>query len=222
MKRGKGLAGFANAVLRKVAAHRPEVRQPPSSLAVPDWLRRSLHSSIGSEHAEALLHIDEEAPSIDLRVRADRNRDVVADAIVADTPGRATACSMPAQAAEERPRSSSKRWANRVAWWLPTFTNTVSSRSPPSSRDFGSGRPSYRPPRWIGPSEGLGSRASSIACSSTPPARGSARRAVGLKFYCEPGQEIPPEWARRSGVSSKRSPPWFDGAAPSSTRSARR
>ena len=92
MKRGKGLAGFANAVLRKVAAHRPEVRQPPSSLAVPDWLRRSLHSSIGSEHAEALLHIDEEAPSIDLRVRADRNRDVVADAIVAAQPDASLSC----------------------------------------------------------------------------------------------------------------------------------
>ena len=86
MKRGKRLAGFANAVLRKVAADRPEVPQPPSSLAVPAWLRDSLRSSIGSEHAEDLLRVGEEAPSIDLRVRADLKRDDVADAIVTAQP----------------------------------------------------------------------------------------------------------------------------------------
>ncbi|MBT8468102.1 MAG: Sun protein, partial [Deltaproteobacteria bacterium] len=86
MKRGKRLAGFANAVLRKVAADRPEVRQPPSSLAVPDWLHGSLRSSIGPEHAKDLLRVGEAVPSIDLRVRADVNRDAVADAIVAARP----------------------------------------------------------------------------------------------------------------------------------------
>ncbi len=86
MKRGGRLAGFVNAVLRKVAANRPEGRQPPSSLAVPEWLRNSLRSSIGSEHAEDVLRVGEEAPSIDLRVRADLKRDDVADAIVAAQP----------------------------------------------------------------------------------------------------------------------------------------
>ncbi|MGB3052264.1 MAG: transcription antitermination factor NusB [Polyangiales bacterium] len=86
MKRGKRLAGFANAVLRKVAADRPEVPQPPSSLAVPDWLRDSLRSSVGSEHTEDLLRVGQEAPSIDLRVRADLDRDAVADAIAAAQP----------------------------------------------------------------------------------------------------------------------------------------
>ena len=86
MKRGKRLAGFANAVLRKVAANRLEVPQPLSSLAVPDWLRDSLRASIGSEHVEDLLRVDEGAPSIDLRVRSDRSRDAVADAIAAAQP----------------------------------------------------------------------------------------------------------------------------------------
>ena len=86
MKRGKRIAGFANAVLRKVAADRPEAPHLPSSLAVPDWLRESLRSSIGSERAESLLRVGDAAPSIDLRVRADLNRDAVADAIVAAHP----------------------------------------------------------------------------------------------------------------------------------------
>ncbi|MGB5351758.1 MAG: transcription antitermination factor NusB [Polyangiales bacterium] len=86
MKRGKRLAGFTNAVLRKVAADRPEVPQPPSSLLVPDWLRASLVSSIGSEHTEDLLRVAEESPSIDLRVRADLDRKAVADAIAAAQP----------------------------------------------------------------------------------------------------------------------------------------
>lgn len=86
MKRGKRLAGFTNAVLRKVAADRPEVPQPLSSLAVPAWLCDSLSSSIGSEHAEDLLRVGEEAPSIDLRVRADLKRDAVADAIATAQP----------------------------------------------------------------------------------------------------------------------------------------
>jgi 16S rRNA (cytosine967-C5)-methyltransferase len=86
MKRGKRLAGFANAILRKIAADRPEVPQPPTSLAVPDWLRESLRSSIGPSAAKDLLRVGEVAPTIDLRVRADLNRDAVADAIAAAQP----------------------------------------------------------------------------------------------------------------------------------------
>ena len=86
MKRGKRLAGFANAVLRKVAADRPNTPQPPSSLAVPDWLRDSLESSIGAAHAEELLHIGQERPSTDLRVRADLDRDTVSKTLAATQP----------------------------------------------------------------------------------------------------------------------------------------
>lgn len=86
MKRGKRLAGFTNAVLRKVAADRPETPKPPSSLAVPAWLRESLCSSIGSEHSADLLRVGQEPPSIDLRVRADLDRELVADSILAAQP----------------------------------------------------------------------------------------------------------------------------------------
>ena len=83
MKRGKRLAGFANAVLRKLATERPETPRPPSSVAVPDWLRRSLEASIGAAHAADLLRVGSELPSIDLRVRADRDRALLADRIAA-------------------------------------------------------------------------------------------------------------------------------------------
>ena len=86
MKRGKRLAGFANAVLRKVAADRPETPQPPSSLAIPDWLRDDLHASIGAKRTEDLLRIGREPPSIDLRVRVDRDRDLVSKALAAAQP----------------------------------------------------------------------------------------------------------------------------------------
>jgi 16S rRNA (cytosine967-C5)-methyltransferase len=81
-KRGKGLAGFANAVLRKLAAQRPSAPKPPMSLAVPTWLDEALVSSIGAEHSEQLLNIGDEPPSVDLRVRADIDRDEVATDIL--------------------------------------------------------------------------------------------------------------------------------------------
>ena len=81
MKRGKRVAGFANAILRKVAAERPEVPEPPSSVAVPSWLRDVLRLSIGAAHTEDLLRVGREPPSFDLRVRADTQRDAIAAAI---------------------------------------------------------------------------------------------------------------------------------------------
>ena len=86
MKRGKRVAGFANAVLRKVAADRPEVPHPPSSVVVPSWLRDALQSSIGAKHTEDLLRVGGEPPSIDLRVRTDIDRDDLAKSIVAAQP----------------------------------------------------------------------------------------------------------------------------------------
>ena len=86
MKRGKRVAGFANAILRKVAADRPAVPEPPSSVAVPSWLCDALRSSIGADHADDLLRVGREPPSIDLRVRADVERDAVAETIGAAHP----------------------------------------------------------------------------------------------------------------------------------------
>lgn len=86
MKRGKRVAGFANAVLRKVAVDRPEVPQPPSSVVVSSWLRDALRSSVGIEHTEALLRVGRELPSLDLRVRSDHDRGAIAEAIVAAQP----------------------------------------------------------------------------------------------------------------------------------------
>jgi len=85
-KRGKGLAGFVNAVLRKVAADRPATPAPPSAVVVPDWLRDALTASIGLEHGSDLLRIGDEPPSIDLRVRMDQDRDAFAEAILSAHP----------------------------------------------------------------------------------------------------------------------------------------
>lgn len=80
-KRGKRVAGFANAVLRKISAGRPQAPQPPVAVSVPSWLRDALASSLGAERTDQLLHLGAEPPSIDLRVRANADRDSIASAI---------------------------------------------------------------------------------------------------------------------------------------------
>ena len=80
-KRGKGLAGFANAILRKLAAERPAEPKPPSALAVPGWLSEALRASIGEAHTDQLLALGDAPPSIDLRVRGDVDRAAVASRI---------------------------------------------------------------------------------------------------------------------------------------------
>ena len=74
-ERGKKVAGFVNAVLRRVADHRPEDPQPPSRLCVPAWLLDALEESIGKERTAALLALDADAPTIDLRVTRLADRD---------------------------------------------------------------------------------------------------------------------------------------------------
>lgn len=95
-KRGKRLGGFANVILRKLAAERPASPKPPTSLIVPSWLKEALASSIGAENTERLLSLGDEPPSIDLRVRADIDRDDVAARILSVRPDATvslTACS---------------------------------------------------------------------------------------------------------------------------------
>ena len=95
-KRGKRLAGFANAILRKLAAERPPTPMPPASLVIPRWLDEALVASIGAEHAQQLLRVGEEPASIDLRVRSDMDRSDVAAEIMNARPSAEvsmTACS---------------------------------------------------------------------------------------------------------------------------------
>ncbi|MGB8332754.1 MAG: transcription antitermination factor NusB [Polyangiales bacterium] len=86
-KRGTRLAGFANAILRKVAAQRPELPNLPSAVVVPSWLRESLRSSLGDARTAQLLSLGRESPSIDLRTRADLDPGSVAESIMAAQPG---------------------------------------------------------------------------------------------------------------------------------------
>lgn len=85
-KRGKGLAGFTNAILRKIAASRPDSPTPPTVVAAPSWLRDALQRSIGEERTRSLLQIGHEPPSLDLRVRDDVDREAVAQSIVSKRP----------------------------------------------------------------------------------------------------------------------------------------
>lgn len=85
-KRGPKVAGFVNAVLRKIAAARPAQPKLPDRVDVPPWLDAALWRALG-EHATALLRLPEGQPSIDLRVRAHLAREAVADAIERRHPG---------------------------------------------------------------------------------------------------------------------------------------
>lgn len=67
-ERGKKVAGFVNAVLRRLAEHRPEHPSPPTRLSVPPWVHQALDASLGAERTRALLALDADAPTIDLRV----------------------------------------------------------------------------------------------------------------------------------------------------------
>jgi 16S rRNA (cytosine967-C5)-methyltransferase len=80
-KRGKRVAGFVNAILRKVATDRPDAPEPPTHVSVAPWLRSQLVESLGADRTEALLEVDSELPSIDLRVKRNIDRETVAQAI---------------------------------------------------------------------------------------------------------------------------------------------
>lgn len=90
-KRGTRVAGFANAILRKIATTRPVDPQLPSKLVVPPWLDRTLRDSIGADHVEALLRLEDDATFLDLRLRADVDPDEVAAEIRAARPGASVA-----------------------------------------------------------------------------------------------------------------------------------
>jgi len=85
-KRGRRMAGFANAILRRLASDRPPAPALPSRLVVPAWLQKALAESLGDDRTDALLKLDPGPVSVDLRVRADLDRTRVADALRAEHP----------------------------------------------------------------------------------------------------------------------------------------
>ncbi|MGB5812763.1 MAG: transcription antitermination factor NusB, partial [Polyangiales bacterium] len=86
VKRGKRLAGFANAILRKLAAARPDEPKPPTSVVVPKWLDRELRASIGDESTETLLRIEGDATTTDLRIVRGVDAEQVRASIAEDRP----------------------------------------------------------------------------------------------------------------------------------------
>ncbi len=85
-KRDRRVAGFANAILRKIAETRPAEPQLPSTLLVPSWLDHALRDSIGAVHTDLLLNLDDSAMSIDLRIRPGADPDEIAASIRAARP----------------------------------------------------------------------------------------------------------------------------------------
>jgi 16S rRNA (cytosine967-C5)-methyltransferase len=71
--RGEGLSRFANAVLRKIAALRPEEPKEPAELAVPAWLDEDLRESLGEDRAHDFLRSRALPPPLSLRVHTDRD-----------------------------------------------------------------------------------------------------------------------------------------------------
>jgi 16S rRNA (cytosine967-C5)-methyltransferase len=79
LERGAKLAGFANAVLRKVATRaggmQGELREEALLASTPAWLRAALERSIGADGAAAFLRSAIEPPAVALRVEREAERD---------------------------------------------------------------------------------------------------------------------------------------------------
>ena len=79
LERGAKLAGFANAVLRKVATRaggmQGEIREEALLASTPAWLRAALERSIGADGATAFLRSAIEPPAVALRVEREAERD---------------------------------------------------------------------------------------------------------------------------------------------------
>ncbi|MEM7436952.1 MAG: transcription antitermination factor NusB [Myxococcota bacterium] len=85
-KRGPRVGGFANAILRKVAAERPRDPRLPERVAVPDWLERRLRRSIGDANTNSLLRLSDAATSTDVRVGPRSNPEAVVRTIRESSP----------------------------------------------------------------------------------------------------------------------------------------
>jgi 16S rRNA (cytosine967-C5)-methyltransferase len=66
-KRGPRVAGFVNAVLRKLASQRTAAPEPARQLVAPEWLSRLLESSLGAARASQFLDQRTLPPPLNLR-----------------------------------------------------------------------------------------------------------------------------------------------------------
>ena len=91
VERGAKLAGFANAVLRKVAARAAtmhgELRQEALAASTPAWLRAAIERAIGTDGASAFLRSASEGPAVALRVEREVERDAWLGRLRAGAPG---------------------------------------------------------------------------------------------------------------------------------------
>jgi 16S rRNA (cytosine967-C5)-methyltransferase len=78
-ERGPKLGGLVNAVLRKVAAKRPDDASPPTTMALPPWLEEALAADLGEERATAFTQARPLPPPIGLRVRSGDRARVIAE-----------------------------------------------------------------------------------------------------------------------------------------------
>jgi 16S rRNA (cytosine967-C5)-methyltransferase len=85
--RGPGLAGVANAVLRKVAGAGAPGASPASGTAVPAWVDGELARALGESRRSALLAGGRLPPPLALRLSAGVVRSEVAEAITRARPG---------------------------------------------------------------------------------------------------------------------------------------
>jgi len=81
-KRGPKLAGFVNAILRKLAQARPAEPKPPSALVMPAWVTESHARSLGAERLTRFLAHGHDghtaAPALCLRAERDTREQLLA------------------------------------------------------------------------------------------------------------------------------------------------
>jgi len=71
-QRGPRLAGFVNAVLRKLVVKRPENPLPPQSLSIPAWLSSALSTCLSPDRLGSVTKTKPLPPPITLRVNTKR------------------------------------------------------------------------------------------------------------------------------------------------------
>jgi 16S rRNA (cytosine967-C5)-methyltransferase len=71
-QRGEGLAKFANAILRRVAASRPERPERPTKIELPRWLEQAIERGLGEARAAVFLGARVLPPPTTLRVTPGR------------------------------------------------------------------------------------------------------------------------------------------------------
>ncbi len=70
-ERGPRVAGFVNALCRRLAAARPADPTPPERLVMPRWIEERLEAGLGAERARAFVAERRLPPPLTLRLRGD-------------------------------------------------------------------------------------------------------------------------------------------------------